>query len=167
MLNSEKLGVGKTEDSSRQSAGFQRPASQVGWYKPIDFFLLSSSPCSPPKYALEPEAGWAAPKALFVAITSRTSTVSPWFNLKRGGAATPPVGLHCRSWLCKVGKAPWAVKVESRYFDLSSSYCKSYTCAVYRCYGQITPCLPPAPSPPTAWPLLEAPGPPQQEQGEG
>lgn len=39
MFNSEKLGVGKPEDCSWQSAGFRRPASQVGWYEPVDFFL--------------------------------------------------------------------------------------------------------------------------------
>lgn len=68
------------------------------------------------------------------------------------------------------GKAAWAAQGEIQ-LGLSSPYCKSYTCAVYRCYGQMNPHLSPAPSSPTAWPLLEAPGCPpphlEQELGEG
>lgn len=108
MFNSEKLGVGKPEDCSWQLAGFQRPASQAGWGEPVDFFLpLFLLPLAPPtKCTLEPEAGWAVPKALLLAFTRRTSTVSPWCSWKRGDVATPPVGCgRCREL---VGKAPWA-----------------------------------------------------------
>lgn len=33
-----------------------------------------------PKYTIEPEAGWAAPKTFFMAFTSRASTALPSYN---------------------------------------------------------------------------------------
>lgn len=111
MFNSEKLGVGKPEDCSWQSAGFRRPASQVGWYEPVDFFLplfLLPLPPTPPKYTLESQAGWAAHKAVSGFHKQNRRSVTP-ARLEKGRCGQG----HGRSQLRKVGKAPQAAQDET------------------------------------------------------
>lgn len=97
MFNSEKLGVGKPEDCSWQLTGFWRPASQVGWYEPADFFLPFFLPLLLPAQIHYRTRGRL--KLFFYSVHKQSKHSVTLVQQEGRDMTTPPVGWgHCRSW---------------------------------------------------------------------